>query len=76
MTVFRIVTLLVAVFILSGCARTVASSPASITIGGVNTFTLDDAYAEAQAHCSNYGKNAQLIPDAHKDGIATFNCVE
>jgi len=76
MTVFRVVTFLVAALILGGCARTLASSPASITISGVNTFTLDDAYAEAQAHCSKYGKNAQLIPDAHKDGITTFNCVE
>lgn len=48
---------LLAVLILAGCARTVASNEKSITIKA-GTNSVSQAQALADAHCEQYGKTA------------------
>lgn len=64
-------------FCLAACGpRVVSSTPRSVTLNGVTQMTIGDATTKAQAHCEGYGRDAELVPDAHQDGTATFRCVD
>ena len=63
--------------VLSACAPTVLSAtPRSITMENVNKNTIGEATRKAQAHCRQYGRDAELVPDSVPDGTATFRCVD
>ncbi len=62
---------------LSGCqAIPIASSPRSIVMNGVNNASIQDAFLKAQVHCSQFNRDAELVPDDVADGRATFRCVD
>jgi len=62
---------------LAGCGPSIVSAtPRSVTLNRVNQMTVEEATGKAQAHCAQYGRDAELVPDAHQDGIATFKCVD
>ena len=61
----------------AACSPAVLSAtPRSITLDHVNRMTIEDATAEAQAHCQKYNRDAELVPDDSPDGRATFKCVD
>jgi hypothetical protein len=66
-----------AVILLAGCQSTqMASTPRSVTYGGVSDFTIQETTTKAQVHCSQFGRDAELVPDGVNDGRATFRCID
>lgn len=62
--------------VVSSCQSVeLAATPRSITFAQVGTETIGEATAKAQAHCRQYGRDAEFIPDGIADGRATFRCV-
>lgn len=61
---------------LTGCqAVPIASTPRTIIFNGVNDDSIRDASMQAQDHCEENGRDAELVTDGPKDGKATFTCV-
>ena len=69
--------------ILSGCATEPiidVATPASISVRYDDVFvSASEATATAQAHCQNYGKNAEIVERGTMRGgwfTLSFRCVE
>ena len=59
---------------LAGCqAAVVSSTPRSIVYR--NTGDQQAISAQAQAHCSQHGRDAENVPDAERSEVA-FRCVD
>lgn len=63
--------------IMAGCQTSeIGGTPRSVSYNFVNELTMRDATTKAQAHCQQYNRDAELVPDSNPDGIATFKCVD
>ena len=69
----QLVSIIILSFVVSGCSATVLSkNEKMITLESANKLSQKDIYAQAEKHCSSYGKNAVLTV---KDrGLHTFEC--
>ncbi len=58
--------------------RSTHDTPESIVLsgGGSHEDHWDAMTAQAQLHCTQYDRDAKLIPDDVPDGIVTFACVD
>ena len=61
----------------TGCASSqMAATPRSVVYNGVSAMTIEETTMKAQVHCSQFGRDAELVPDDRGDGRATFRCVD
>ena len=66
-----------ALLTIAGCqSQQMAASPRSIVFNGVSDYSIQETMVKAQVHCSQHGRDAELVPDDVADGRATFRCVD
>ena len=85
-----ILSVILASFALTGCGppgrtvKVIGATPASIVMEYTHWYggELNSAMANAEAHCNQYGKHAQMMgkdragPNPVDRSIVTFNCVK
>lgn len=74
------IALAAACLALSGCTTMksvqMSATPRSVTYDNVYPETIEEATLKAQVHCSQFDRDAELVPDALPDGRATFRCAD
>lgn len=71
----KIAIVVAAAALIAGCQTVAMETPASVSYS--NVFDMQDSADKAQKHCSQYGKNAELMPHDQMgwDGMMHFRCV-
>lgn len=73
---------IIAASLLAGCStgglKLNALSPGTqtATYNGVMLSNVSEIYRQADAYCSAYNKNAQMLEDGVPDGTITFACLD
>lgn len=71
------ILVLVGLSLLASCQSVeIASTPRSVSYNGVDSYTMKETSAKAQAHCAKNGRDAEFVPDGVPDGMATYKCVD
>ncbi|HEX6215267.1 MAG TPA: hypothetical protein VFZ38_10635 [Vicinamibacterales bacterium] len=73
----RILTVLLVVACLPGCAPVIVSStPRMVVVGNSNAQNTAATNQLAEQECQKENRHAVLVPDNIRDGNATFECRE